>query len=99
MDKTCINTQAFSVAAAALNSATDFLVFWWPVSALWRIQLPRRQRLGLVFVFAIGSMYGKHIPLSHNEFRLINIPTQGLRSWRRSDVLYRPAVQGLRVLL
>ncbi|PGH05023.1 hypothetical protein AJ79_06910 [Helicocarpus griseus UAMH5409] len=52
----CINTSAFSVAAAAVNSATDFLIFWWPARSLSQIKLPLKQRLGLIFVFAVGSM-------------------------------------------
>jgi len=54
--KTCIDFRAAFLAAAALNSFSDFLVFLWPARALWNIQLPVKQRVGLILVFAVGCM-------------------------------------------
>ncbi|OCK91609.1 uncharacterized protein K441DRAFT_688848 [Cenococcum geophilum 1.58] len=54
--KTCIDFRAAFLAAAALNSFSDFLVFLWPARALWNIQLPVKQRVGLILVFAVGCI-------------------------------------------
>ncbi|KAF2182202.1 hypothetical protein K469DRAFT_637002 [Zopfia rhizophila CBS 207.26] len=53
--QSCINLRATLVSIAALNSVSDFLVYLWPAKPLWTIQLPLKQRLGLIFIFAIGS--------------------------------------------
>jgi hypothetical protein len=44
------------MALAALNSLTDFAVYLWPARALWKVQLPLRQRLGLIVTFGCGSI-------------------------------------------
>ncbi|KAF2491840.1 hypothetical protein BU16DRAFT_442499, partial [Lophium mytilinum] len=52
----CITSRKFYLASGALNSLSDFLVFLWPARALWKIQLPIKQRLGLITVFASGCI-------------------------------------------
>ncbi|KAF2498106.1 hypothetical protein BU16DRAFT_445842, partial [Lophium mytilinum] len=54
VDKKCIDFKAALLSFAALNSLSDFLVFLWPARSLWSIQLPVKQRLGLILVFAVG---------------------------------------------
>jgi len=50
----CVNSTAFNLTTAALNSFSDFLVYLWPARYIWHVQLPKSQRLGLIFVFVIG---------------------------------------------
>ncbi|KAF2264575.1 hypothetical protein CC78DRAFT_516787 [Lojkania enalia] len=50
----CIDIRTTLITIAALNSLSDFLVYLWPAKPLWSLQLPLKQRLGLIFVFAIG---------------------------------------------
>ncbi|KAL1603838.1 hypothetical protein SLS60_005430 [Paraconiothyrium brasiliense] len=51
---TCVDMHANMIAIGAINTATDFIIYLWPARYLWRIQLPLKQRLGLVFVFTCG---------------------------------------------
>jgi len=50
----CVNANIFNLTTAVLNSLTDFLVYLWPVQYVWRVRLPLRERLGIIFVFVIG---------------------------------------------
>lgn len=50
----CVDMHANMMAIGIINTITDFLVYLWPSRYLWRIQLPLRQRIGLVFVFTCG---------------------------------------------
>ncbi|KAH7130603.1 hypothetical protein B0J11DRAFT_256598 [Dendryphion nanum] len=50
----CINIRATLVSVAALNSLSDFLVYLWPAKPLWSLQLPLKQRLGLITIFGVG---------------------------------------------
>ncbi|KAF2084266.1 hypothetical protein K490DRAFT_18159, partial [Saccharata proteae CBS 121410] len=52
----CIDEKAFLMATAALNNVSDFLIFLWPARFLWQVQLPTKQRLGLIAMFAMGSL-------------------------------------------
>lgn len=56
VDTHCINSAHFWQGMAFPNIATDLfmLVLPWPV--LWRLQLPRRQKLALIGVFLLGSL-------------------------------------------
>ncbi|KAF2442240.1 hypothetical protein P171DRAFT_433781 [Karstenula rhodostoma CBS 690.94] len=50
----CVDMRANMITIGAINTVTDFLIYLWPARYLWRIQLPLKQRLGLVFVFTCG---------------------------------------------
>ncbi|KAF2650645.1 hypothetical protein K491DRAFT_125383 [Lophiostoma macrostomum CBS 122681] len=52
----CINLRATLVSIAALNSVSDFLVYLWPAKPLWSLQLPLKQRLGLICIFSVGTL-------------------------------------------
>lgn len=47
--------RATLVAIAGLNSLSDFLVYLWPAKPLWSLQLPLKQRIGLILIFAVGA--------------------------------------------
>lgn len=50
----CVDMHVNMMTVGAINTATDFLVYLWPARYLWRIRLPLKQRIGLVFVFTCG---------------------------------------------
>ncbi|KAH7394803.1 hypothetical protein BKA66DRAFT_403470, partial [Pyrenochaeta sp. MPI-SDFR-AT-0127] len=50
----CINIKAYWTANPALNIVFDIVIFVLPIPILWDLKLPKRQRLGLVGVFALG---------------------------------------------
>ncbi|KAK8161974.1 hypothetical protein IWX90DRAFT_488469 [Phyllosticta citrichinensis] len=52
----CIDLKFILLFQAFFNSATDFLVFLWPLRILWRIQLPLHRRIGLVITFGFGCL-------------------------------------------
>jgi len=51
----CINGNIFNIVTGAINSGTDFIVYLWPIQFLWGIQIPTKQKLGVIFLFAIGT--------------------------------------------
>ena len=53
---TCINLTAFWYANASANMIGDFLILGLPMPVVRRLQLPKRQRLGLMMVFALGGL-------------------------------------------
>ncbi|OCK75112.1 hypothetical protein K432DRAFT_429625 [Lepidopterella palustris CBS 459.81] len=55
-NKTCLNLHAILLATACSNSVSDVLVYLWPARTLWTIQLPLKERMGLVFIFAVGCI-------------------------------------------
>ena len=50
----CINKPLFNITGGVLNTASDFLVYLWPIQFLWNIRLPTKQRIGVICMFAIG---------------------------------------------
>ncbi|CAO2650584.1 Nn.00g018760.m01.CDS01 [Neocucurbitaria sp. VM-36] len=50
----CINMRVELVIIASLNSFSDFVIYLWPAKPLWSLQLPLKQRLGLIFLFSVG---------------------------------------------
>ncbi|KAL9134164.1 MAG: hypothetical protein Q9175_004658 [Cornicularia normoerica] len=52
---TCINLTAFWYANASANIIGDFLILALPMPVIRSLQLPQRQRLGLIVVFALGG--------------------------------------------
>ncbi|KAK8247398.1 hypothetical protein HDK90DRAFT_40502 [Phyllosticta capitalensis] len=52
--RSCINQKAFLLATASLNTASDFVIFLWPIRFLWGMKLPRDKRLGLIALFSFG---------------------------------------------
>ena len=52
----CVNMHANMIAIGIINTLIDFVIYLWPVQYLWNIQVPLRQRIGLVFVFTCGVL-------------------------------------------
>jgi hypothetical protein len=53
----CMNKTAFWFANASLNITTDIMIFSIPMPLLRQLQLPRQQKIGLMFVFGFGALY------------------------------------------
>ncbi|KAL4933705.1 uncharacterized protein BDV17DRAFT_66395 [Aspergillus undulatus] len=54
--KECIDAEKFFIAAAAINSITDFMVYLWPIHYLWKVKLSLPKRLGLIVCFGVGAL-------------------------------------------
>ncbi|KAI9149924.1 Satratoxin biosynthesis SC1 cluster protein 4 [Paramyrothecium foliicola] len=52
----CINAAGLYIATAATNIATDMVLFILPLPMIFSMHLPLAQKIGAVFVFAIGSL-------------------------------------------
>jgi hypothetical protein len=52
----CINKQAFWYSFSSFNLVTDFACLALPIPVLWKLQLPRRQKISLLFVFGLGAL-------------------------------------------
>ncbi|CAA9958566.1 hypothetical protein PTMSG1_02116 [Pyrenophora teres f. maculata] len=52
----CIDMRVALEVIAALNSFSDCVVYLWPAKPLWSLQLPLRQRIGLICLFGIGLL-------------------------------------------
>ncbi|MCJ1405320.1 hypothetical protein MMC11_008547 [Xylographa trunciseda] len=51
----CINVQAFYIAIAVPNLLTDVLILAMPIWQVWKLQLDRRSKIALTFIFLLGS--------------------------------------------
>ncbi|PHH50510.1 hypothetical protein CFIMG_005955RAa [Ceratocystis fimbriata CBS 114723] len=52
----CIDRPAMYQATAGIGMATDVLIFAIPIPMVMRLQMSRRHRIGLVFLFFVGSI-------------------------------------------
>lgn len=52
----CVNINAFYLANAALNILTDFMTYTLPMPMLWKLQLPKRQKIGLITILGLGGL-------------------------------------------
>jgi hypothetical protein len=52
----CINQYAMWFTNAAINIATDFAIILLPIPVIKNLNLERRQRFGLIAIFAVGGL-------------------------------------------
>lgn len=52
----CLNQLAIWYVMASINMATDFTVFAMPLPVVNRLQLPKKQKVMLMFVFCLGFL-------------------------------------------
>lgn len=50
----CINQTASLLVAGIVNTLTDFIVVLLPIHTVWSLQLPRREALAVILLFAFG---------------------------------------------
>jgi hypothetical protein len=53
----CINRGGIYIAQAVIGIVTDVLLLALPIPTVLKLQMPNKQKFGLVGIFAIGSMY------------------------------------------
>lgn len=53
----CINQTALYIATAALGAATDLIILIMPIPMVFGLRMARSQKIGLIFMFALGSAY------------------------------------------
>jgi hypothetical protein len=58
----CINKAVFLFFNSAVNILLDTIIFALPVPMVRRLQIPKIQKLALLFVFTFGAMYVCFIP-------------------------------------
>lgn len=71
----CVNKKAYYYAQAVFNVVSDCCTLALPVRMCWRLQMHRRQRILLVLLFAVGSLFvpfdaNLFAPLGRGEFRI-----------------------------
>jgi hypothetical protein len=64
----CVDLSAYYYANAAITMITDWAILVLPMHPLWNVQLPLRQRLSLILLFALGSMYVDSSQLISTKF-------------------------------
>lgn len=52
----CINTLVLYVSTAVFNIVSDIILFVLPIPMVVGLRLRTKQKLGLIFIFGIGSM-------------------------------------------
>lgn len=56
VEGTCLNQLAIWYVMASVNLVTDFIIFSMPLPVIKSLQLPRKQKLMLTFVFCLGFL-------------------------------------------
>ena len=56
MEGTCINKGAVYISTASLNAITDMALLIMPIPVIWKLQLPKLQKIGLIAMFGVGSL-------------------------------------------
>lgn len=51
----CVDRTAVYICTAALGIATDVILLVMPIPMIVRLQMPSRQKVGLILLFAVGS--------------------------------------------
>jgi hypothetical protein len=52
----CINSAGLYIATAAANIISDVILFILPIPMVITLQVPLKQKIGLMFIFGVGSM-------------------------------------------
>ena len=60
-DKKCVNINAFYLANAAVNIFTDILTYTLPFPLVTRLQIPRKQKIGVGVMLCLGLLYSHPI--------------------------------------
>jgi hypothetical protein len=63
----CMNRLAFWFSNAALNITTDIIIIAIPMPLIKRLQIPLRQKIILMVVFAFGALYALALALFHRQ--------------------------------
>ena len=58
----CINGEASGIALNALNITTATTIAVMPIPLVWRLNLPKGQKISLGMIFLLGFLYGSPLP-------------------------------------
>lgn len=50
----CVNIMAVNIVSSAINSASDLVIFVLPQRIIWKLHMPRRKKMGIFALFAVG---------------------------------------------
>ena len=53
----CHDEGPVIVAVVVVSTIQDFVIYGLPISLLWNLQIPRRQKAALIAIFAMGLLY------------------------------------------
>lgn len=53
----CLNRGGIYIAQAVIGIVTDVLLLALPIPTVLKLQMPNKQKIGLVGIFGVGSMY------------------------------------------
>ena len=70
---TCTIIEAQFISTASLNVLIDLVLLLLPLPVLWRLQITKRQKIGLMGVFVLGYLY-VHITGTISSLPYTNIP-------------------------
>ena len=51
----CINSIVFFLSQCAQNTSTDLIVLLLPLPLIWKLQVPKSQKVALIGVFSLGG--------------------------------------------
>ena len=67
----CLSPRALWFSNASMHIFTDLVILVIPIPALINLKLPLKQKIGVIVVFALGSLYATH-PLLGNVLLTLN---------------------------
>jgi hypothetical protein len=56
-DAKCIHILDYFYTSAGVNIATDLLLCFLPLPTIWRLQMPKAQRVVVCIIFGMGTLY------------------------------------------
>jgi hypothetical protein len=86
---TCFNVTALFYANAGLNIFQDVFIYILPMRMLWEIQIPRKQKMALIAVFAVGGFVCVTGMLRLNSLKTASVSKDPTCKYS-SNVLYSP---------
>jgi hypothetical protein len=52
----CVQINIFYLANAALNILTDLLTYTLPIRVIFKLQMPQKQKIALIFILCLGLL-------------------------------------------
>jgi len=63
-DAKCIHILDYFYTCAGVNIATDLLLCFLPLPTIWKLHMPKAQRVVVCFIFGLGTLYATFPTLS-----------------------------------
>jgi hypothetical protein len=64
-DARCIHILDYFYTCAGVNIATDLLLCFLPLPTIWKLQMPKAQRIVVCIIFGMGTLYATSPPSSY----------------------------------